>query len=261
MEQLTGWAIDSHIHFDQYSIELRKSILGSLSDGKIKKLIAVSTNSVSAMEILRLSRKHQEIIPAIGFHPEQPLPTKNELEKIFNLIDTYETEWKAIGEVGLPYYTQLGNPNLNLQPYIELLEQFIIIAKQKRLPICLHIIYAHSHIAYNLLQKHDVKRAHFHWFKADHKTFQKIINAGYMVSFTPDILFKPQRRKLVKLTPIQQIMVETDGPWQYPEIINNSYTDPSLIHQVLSKIAIIKELPLDIVYEAVYQNTKNFFNV
>lgn len=261
MERVRGLAIDSHIHFGQYKHEIQAAILDNLSTNKIQRLIGVSTNSKSALEILKLSRLHPEIAPTIGYHPEQQLPTNLERNKIFQLIDTYATEWKAIGEVGLPYYSQINNPAFNLNPYIQLLEEFIIVAKQKQLPICLHVVYEHSYIAYELLKKHNVNDAHFHWYKADFEASQMIIESGYMISFTPDILFKEKRKSLIKQTPLTQIMVETDGPWKYPEITNKVYTDPSLIHFILLEIAKIKKLPLQFVYEVIFNNTKNFYNI
>lgn len=67
--------IDSHIHFDQ----LRTAVQTQLVQQRvISHFIAVSTDWESARRTLNLSKQHTQMIPAVGWHPEQPFPTLNE---------------------------------------------------------------------------------------------------------------------------------------------------------------------------------------
>ncbi|PRI59815.1 TatD family hydrolase, partial [Haemophilus influenzae] len=162
---------DSHLHLDQLSDENIQQIL---AHSKIIGMLAVSTNLNSAKKLLNLKQTYpKKLYFAAGFHPEQQLPSLEEQKKLFQWIDEHHSSISGIGEVGLPHYSKRENPNLDYAPYIELLERFILIAKKWDLPLNLHIVHNDVEIALELLQKHKIQRAHFHWFKTDEKSFQK----------------------------------------------------------------------------------------
>lgn len=100
----------------------------------------------------------------------------------------------AVGEVGLPYYSRLeateAGQTFDDAPYIRLLERFIAFAAKHHKPIVLHAVYEDADIACELLQKHSVTRAHFHWFKGSKATIELMAKRGYSISFTPDITYE-----------------------------------------------------------------------
>jgi len=261
LEPIRYSVIDAHIHLDNYKHGERFEIKNELAHWKIDYLISVSNHLDSFHKNLKYYQLDQRIKPAIGYHPEQPLPSKDEQSKLLQVIDDYQAKIVAIGEVGLPYYLQSDDKNLKLVPYIELLEQFIKKASQLDKPISLHIVYEHTDIALDLLDKYEIKSAHFHWFKADEARLEKVIQRGYYISFTPDILYKHKRRFLIEETPLNQMMVETDGPWPFDIPSRESFTHPKLLHDVIAKIAEVKNVSVEIVYSTVYENTKRFFRL
>src|SRR5690606_40734669 len=68
-----------------------------------------------------------------------------------------------------------------------------------------------------LLEKYSVKKAHFHWFKGDNKTLQHMAENGYFISFTPDLMYEEEIQTIARNYPLEQVMVETDGPWRSEE--------------------------------------------
>src|SRR5699024_8809560 len=117
--------IDSHIHIDFYVEEERALILNELETYNVEALIAVSNNLQSAEKVLSLAKINPKIKPAIGYHPEQSLPTEQELYDIHKLINLHHQQIVGIGEVGLPQYLRRGNPNMSIDPYFKILETFI----------------------------------------------------------------------------------------------------------------------------------------
>ncbi|WAA08857.1 TatD family hydrolase [Fervidibacillus albus] len=253
--------IDAHIHFDLYNEQEQLHIIHSMELQQIEGLISVSEHLDSAKKNLDLAKKIQNIFPAFGYHPEQPLPNDRELTDLLTFIKFHQERMVAIGEVGLPYYSRKENKQLKLDGYVELLEQFIILAKKLQKPIILHAVYEDAPIVCSLLEKHSFKKAHFHWFKGDTKTVQRMIANGYFISITPDVLYEQEIQQLVKIYPLERMMVETDGPWPFNGPFQNEMTHPKMIHQSMKKIAEIKSLPLDSVYETIFQQTKSFYQL
>ncbi|MFE8697903.1 TatD family hydrolase [Cytobacillus sp. FJAT-53684] len=251
--------IDSHIHLDHYKDNEIRDMISSSSF--IHSLITVSFNLESAQRNLTLSEQYPKVKPAFGFHPEQPLPTDEELKTLIDWIEFHKEKAVAIGEVGLPYYfrQESATTSFSLQGYIELLETFIILAKRWDKPIVLHAVYDDAPIVCDLLEKHSVQKAHFHWFKGDSLTVNRIINNGYFISFTPDIVYEKEIQELAKGYPIDQMMVETDGPWPFEGPFQDQLTHPHMMSESIAMISKLKEMPIQDVYHHLLHNTKSFY--
>ncbi|MGP4077853.1 TatD family hydrolase [Halobacillus sp. K22] len=258
---MTASIIDAHIHFDLYHKEDRLKILERLAATGISSMISVSSHLESGMTNLELALDDQRIKPALGYHPEQPLPSKDEIHEISSLARRYKNSIAAIGEVGLPYYSRKEDPSIDLESYVTLLEHFIKLAKELDKPIVLHAIYEDADLVCGLLQKHGVKDAHFHWFKGSSATVHSLIKNNYYISVTPDCVYKSKIQKLIEVYPLNRIMVETDGPWPFEGPFKGRITHPEMIHDSISKISEIKKLPLQTVYRTIYQNTTSFFRL
>lgn len=253
--------IDAHIHLDVYQDNHRKQILDELEKNHVDFLISVSKNLGSAKINQTLAQVRNNVKVAYGFHPEQRLPMEEELDQLFQFIHKHHDEMVAIGEVGLPYYLRKDHPDLQHEAYIELLEYFIVKAKEYNKPVVLHAVYEDAPIVCSILEKHSVKQAHFHWFKGDSKTIERMIQNGYFISVTPDVLYEAEIQQLVQKYPLDKIMVETDGPWNFKGPFKNQRTHPKMIHQSIKEIAHIKKEDLGSVYRKVYLNTKEFFSI
>lgn len=249
--------IDAHIHLDKYK---DTDIPEVISD--VAALISVSMDIQSCKKNLELSKQYPNVSVAFGYHPEQRLPSEENLLEQLSWIEEHKDMCVAIGEVGLPFY--LRKDNKLQQPYeryIESLEAFIILAKNLNKPIALHAVYDDAHIVCDLLEKHTIMKAHFHWLKGDQNIIDRIIKNKYKVSFTPDLIYKPKIQKLAHQFPLDLIMVETDGPWSFDGLFNGKQTRPAMIHHIIEELSKIKGLPADEVYQKIYANTQNFYVV
>ena len=249
--------IDAHIHLDQYGRDEIKSIT---SCPDTAALITVSTNLPSCKRNLELARNFPKVKPAFGFHPEQKLPEDKELEELIKWMEAHREEMIAVGEVGLPYY--LGKEQtIDKQPYIELLEHFIKLAKKWEKPIALHAVYEDAPAVCALLEKHSVEKAHFHWFKGDGKTIERMISNRFFISVPPEVVYKEKIKKIVQQYPLGLMMGETDGPWPFEGPFAGKMTRPAMMKNSIKAIAHIKNLPEQEVAETIFRNTIYFYGI
>ncbi|WJY26821.1 MULTISPECIES: TatD family hydrolase [Sporosarcina] len=253
--------IDAHIHLDQYEEADRRKLLDGLQEADIRALVAVSTDLASAHRTLELARQDSRIRPAIGFHPEQPLPSEEELGALLQLIDEEQHRIAAVGEVGLPWYMRLGDPTIDRTPYEEVLSQFIRKAVDCGLPIALHAVYKDAETVCELLELHSAEQAHFHWYKGSDRTLDRIITNGWLVSVTPEVVYRPKIQHIARRVPLAQLMVETDGPWPFEGPFTGQRTDPRMLHASVMAIAGLKQLPAGTVYRELLRTTERFYGV
>lgn len=258
--------IDAHIHLDLYEPDERDQLLTSLKFHGVKGLVAVSMNLESCRNLLNL-KKHSNhpIFAAFGFHPEQALPDKEEVDELFRWIRENQGEMTAIGEVGLPYYSrtaaETSGERFDIEPYVLLLEQFVKLAAELGKPIVLHAVYEDAEIVCDLLEKHGVKLAHFHWFKGSVETLRRMKGKGYTISITPDIVYKERTKSLVEFYPLNLLMVETDGPWPFQGPFEGRRTHPSMIQDSIREISVIKKISVEEAGRILFENTIRFYNM
>ncbi|WP_285765676.1 TatD family hydrolase [Peribacillus sp. SI8-4] len=253
--------IDSHIHLDQYEGMRQEQLLADMEKVQVEALLTVSMDLPSCVKNAQLSRKDSRIKPAFGFHPEQALPSEQELKDLLDWMRLHQHQMVAVGEIGLPYYLRQENPAIEMAGYIKILDKLLAFAKEIEKPVILHAVYGDAPIVCDLLEKHGIKKAHFHWFKGDSETMARMIQKRYRISITPDVCYEREIVDLVAAYPLELMMVETDGPWEFEGEFKGKPTHPGMIHESVRHIASIKGLPIDHVYGILHQNTKDFYDI
>ncbi|WP_243643877.1 TatD family hydrolase [Paenibacillus pinisoli] len=260
--------IDAHIHLDLYEpAELHPMLEEAFRSG-VEAVVAVSMHLASCQANERLARRYPgRVHPAYGFHPEQELPGDDERERLHDWIRVRHERGEAfaIGEVGLPYYMrterEAAGERFDETRYLEWLESFVKLAAELDRPIVLHAVYEDADKACDLLQRHGVRKAHFHWFKGSAETIARMIASGYYVSITPDAAYEPEIIELVKRYPIGQLMAETDGPWPFEGPYSGRKTIPEMAGYAAADIARIKGMAAEEAEAVLLRNTKTFYGI
>lgn len=264
MKSVYAPLIDSHIHLDQYQDQVIEQIIQSLPEYQIESLITVSMNLSSCQRNEKLSQQYPSVVrPAYGYHPEQPLPSSQELETLLLWIEQRVDQIVAIGEIGLPYYLRqeaiARGEKLDEQGYIDVLSALLQLAAFYHKPVILHAVYEDAETACDLLEQYGVTQAHFHWFKGYPATIQRMIERGYHISFTPDIEYEAEIQQLATLYPRHLVMAETDGPWEFEGSFAGQMTHPRMTAHVAQTWAKIQQLSEQEARHLLYQNTVSFY--
>ncbi|MFC3797946.1 TatD family hydrolase [Cohnella sp. GCM10012308] len=259
-------AYDAHLHVDQYPPERREALLAEAFAAGMRGIVAVSMDPDSCEETRLLAAAWPgQVMPAYGHHPEQPPLGPEALERLCGRIRRLAEagEAFAIGEVGLPYYTrteaEAGGEAFDEAPYLAQLDVFASLAAELDRPIALHAVYEDADKALAVLDRHGVRRAHFHWYKGAPETTARIAARGYFISLTPDVLYEPDIRELAASYPLEQLMAETDGPWPFEGPFLGMETTPAMTLAVAREIAALRGMELKAVEETLDLNTAGFY--
>ncbi|MFD0587888.1 TatD family hydrolase [Paenibacillus sp. GCM10027627] len=260
--------IDAHIHIDLYAEAEQTVLLEEAFRNGVEAVVAVSMQLESCKRNAVLAGLYPgRVHPAYGFHPEQTLPEEREVERLLSWIRQRHAAGDAfaIGEVGLPYYMrtdkEAAGHYFDEAPYLCLLDRFAQLAAELDRPIVLHAVYEDGDKACDLLERHGVRKAHFHWFKGAEATVERMMKAGYRISVTPDVAYEPEIAALVQKYPIELLMAETDGPWPFEGPFAGMATKPLMVREVAKSISRIKGLPLKETEAMLLQNTKSFYGI
>lgn len=163
----------------------------------------------------------------------------------------------GIGECGLDYYRctpeSISKQKENFIGQIELANEF-------NKPLMLHIREAYKD-AFEILKQYAKVRGNVHFFAGTLKEAKSFLDFGFTLSFTGVITFTNDYDEVIRNTPLEMIMSETDSPYVTPVPYRGKRNEPSYVREVVKKIAKIKNLSESEVALAILTNAKRVFAI
>ena len=256
---------DSHSHYnDEKFDEDREEIIKDTYESGITKFVCAGYNIESSLFSLELSKKYDFIYSICGISPNDIPQSEEELWKDIAKITEIVKENKskklvAIGEIGLDYYWNKENKELQKEAF----EKQIDLANELELPIVIHSRDA-SVDTIEMIRNHKVNKAGiFHCCQPNQEMVRQALELGYYISFAGPITFKNSRNApdVIKLVPIDRILIETDSPYLTPEPNRGKRNDCRNVKYVAQKIAELKNVPIEEIAKITYDNAKRIFEI
>lgn len=256
---------DSHSHYndEKFNEDIEQIIESTYNDG-ITKFICAGYNIKSSLDSLDIAKKYDFIYSICGISPNDIPQSEQELWKDIDEITkiaTQNSEKKlvAIGEIGLDYYWNKENKELQQQAFIKQIE----LANKLKLPIVIHSRDA-SVDTIEIIKTHTVnKKGIFHCCQLNQEMIRQALELGYYISFAGPITFKNARNAddCVKMVPIDRILIETDSPYLSPEPNRGKRNDCRNVKYIAQKIADIKGYTLEEIARITYENAMKIFEI
>jgi len=168
----------------------------------------------------------------------------------------------AVGECGLDYY-RLDEETKKVQ-YEAFIAQ-IELANTLGKPLMLHIRSGEGGDAYKdaleLLKTHAKVKGDVHFFAGQWETAKQFLDLGFTLSFTGVVTFTHDYDEVVRNTPLDMLLSETDAPYITPAPHRGKRNEPSHIPLIVQKIAEIKGVDEEVVREQMLHNAKRVFNL
>lgn len=285
--------IDSHAHvnFNAFKDDGHEVIKKCL-DNNVWVFNVGSEFKTSARAVEYANQYDEGVYAIVGLHPIHILvEDKNLADDIENEDIKYREKFDyqkyldlsqdkkvvAIGEVGLDYHHFQDGDNVELikEKQREILIKFIKLANEVNKPMAIHCWGVKSkkefdHVrtdAYadllEIFKKYPVNRAGvIHSFVGSYKTAREFRELGFKLSFNGVITYSESYDKVIKDTPIEDILIETDCPYLMPKPLDRyGRNEPMNVKYVLEKIAHLKELEIVEAEKIIEKNTVDLFNL
>lgn len=270
--------IHSHVNFAAYDEDREATVKRALDAGVW--MINVGTQKDTSKSAVELAEKYEKGVYAIvgihpihtdkSFHDEKELGAGNkEFTSRGEVIDEnyYRELLKhpkvlGIGECGLDYYRCTPESEKKQR---ESFSAQIALANEVGKPLMLHVRNGLNRSAYHdaleMLKSEAKVSGNFHFFAGSSEEAKEILDAGFFLSFTGVITFARQYDDIIKNTPLNRIMTETDCPYVSPEPFRGKRNEPMHVREVVKKIAEIKREDFEKVREVLLQNALTFLEL
>ncbi|MCO5143668.1 MAG: TatD family hydrolase [Oligoflexia bacterium] len=258
--------IDSHAHLDyEYDLSTDELIQEAVVAG-VTEIVTIAAAPESLKKVRDLADRYKNIYFSTGIHPHD---AKEFNQDIFNQMKALVEHPKcvAVGELGLDYYYDHSEHDVQKS----VLKQQLDFSIEKGKPVIVHTREAEADTIHYL--KEHAPRFHtnyknkvpgiIHCFSGSAELAKSCLDLGYFLSFSGIITFKnaDSLREIVKNTPLERILVETDSPYLAPIPHRGKKNHPSYTKIVAEKVAEIKGLTIDEVIRVTRNNTKEVFQL
>lgn len=277
--------IDTHAHlnFNAYKKDSREVINRSLENNIW--MINVGSQYKTSKRAVEIAEKYPEgVYAAVGLHPihlssgivkakidkeEIEFETEEEsfdYEKYKDLAKSKKVV--AIGEIGLDYYYR-PKTKTKLAIFKEkqknaALEQ-LELARELNLPVIFHCRSAYQELINIIKNKkwNMEQKAVMHCFSGTWEEAREYLEMGFYIGFN-GIIFKLDLKEVIKNTPPDRILLETDCPYLLPpSLFEEGLTrnEPLYIKYIAKEVAKLKNLSYEEISEITTQNAKKFFKI
>ena len=252
--------IESHTHMDDSAFdEDRDSLIMEIKNSGIEYMMNISASLKSIKTSIELAKKYDFIYASVGVHPSESQELNDENFQWLRKQTTFERV-KAIGEIGLDYYWQ--EPEKEIQQYW--FREQLRLAHEVNLPVIIHSREAAAD-TYRIMkeEKADKLDGVIHCFSYTKETARDYLNWNYYFGIGGVITFQNAKKlkEAVEYIPIENIVLETDSPYLAPIPFRgkrNSSLNLPLIAQAISEI---KKIEVEKVIEITRENTKKLYRL
>ena len=256
---------DTHAHYNDEKFDIdRENVIEQIYNSGVTKLVNAGYSLESSKRALEIAKKYEWMYVIFGISPndipnsrkkidEQVLKLKemikNEATEEQKIVKDVDNEHKndkkmankkrkivAIGEIGLDYYWNKENKDLQKYAFIKQIE----LANELELPIVIHTRDA----VYDTLEilKGDIspiKKGIFHCCPLNKELVKEAVKLGFYISFAGPVTFKNSKNadEVINLVPLDKILIETDSPYLSPEPNRGKRNDSRNIRFIAEKIA------------------------
>ena len=256
---------DSHAHYNDEKFEIdRDEVISSVKAEGITRLVSVGYSVEASKFAEKLSDRYEFIYYSCGISPNDLPQTEEELwkklEEIKKIANQKHEKLVAIGEIGLDYYWNKENMNLQKLAFIEQIR----LANELNLPIIIHSREAVADTIDILKNKQEsIKRGIFHCCPLNRELVKEALKLGYYISFAGPITFKNSKNadEIIKMVPLEKILIETDSPFLSPEHNRGKRNDSRNVKFIAQKIAQVKEIELEEIAKITYENANRIFKI
>ena len=255
---------DRHSYLnDEEFDENREEQIKKIRESGVSNFITAEYSVESSKKTYVIAKKYDFIYTTAGVSPNDIPQTEEELWKqlaeIEKIVEKNKEKICAIGEIGLDYYWNTDNKELQKKAFIEQIK----IANKYNLPIVIHTREAVMDTLQILKENKVTKTGVFHCCPQNRELIKEGLKLGFYISFAGPITFKNSKNaeEMINLVPNDRILIETDSPYLAPEPVRGTRNTPANVKYIAQKIADVKGLTLEEVEKITFENTKNILYI
>lgn len=251
--------VDSHCHLDRLSLDhcggSLDAAMQTAHQRGVGAMLCVCISEANRDEVVAIARRYPQVYASVGIHPSDVMTEVIPAETLQCWAEPPEVV--ALGETGLDYHYSADSAGVQQESFREHLRA----AGSLGLPVIVHTREAREDTL-RLIKEHGNLEAAgvLHCFTEDWDTASRAMDMNYFISISGIITFRnaEELREVVRKTPLDRLLVETDSPYLAPVPYRGKPNQPAYVREVAEYVADLKNVSLEQLAEA---TTDNFYRL
>ena len=252
--------VDSHVHLADAAFDAdREQVIERARLTGARALVCIGESIAAAERARDIARRYPGFVFfTAGVHPHDAstFDPARDTAAIRAAIDAGAV---AIGECGLDYHYEHSPRPMQLGAF----EAQLALARETGRPVVVHTreAVADTQAMVTEAGKAGV-RGVLHCFTGPRELAERALDAGWYLSFSGVISFRKWADDaLVRLPPVDRILVESDAPYLAPVPHRGKRNEPAWVSLTLARAAEARGLTPDALGQIVSDNAARFFGV
>jgi len=258
--------VDNHTHLDiardgEAPVDVAEAVAKAAAVG-VDRLVQIGCDLPGARFTAELVDKHPEVLGGVALHPNEAprLAEAGTLEAAYEEIEAIAAHprIRVIGETGLDYF-RTGPDGVGVQQ--DSFRWHIDLAKRLGKALQIHDRDAHEDVLRVLAEEGAPDRTVMHCFSGDVGIARQCVDRGYYLSFAGTVTFKNARslRDALAVTPLEQVLVETDAPYLTPAPWRGATNAPYLVPLTVRVMAGVLGVAVPTLCQALSANSERVY--
>lgn len=276
---------DTHAHYNDEKFDNdRKQIIQDIYNSNVTMLVNAGYSVESSIKAIEIAKDYDWMFNIVGVSPNDIAESIDEIDKQIsnieelvkkdkNIVKDVESDTAkslnivnnnrkivAIGEIGLDYYWNKENKDLQKYAFIKQIE----LANKYNLPIVIHTREAVDDTIDILKNKIEAtKKGVFHCCPLNRELVKQGLKMEFYISFAGPVTFKNSKNanEIIQMVPLDKMVIETDSPYLAPEPHRGTRNDSRNVRYIAEKIANVKEISLEDIAKITYKNAMKIFEI
>ncbi len=249
----------AHLYADEFA-EDRNEVLQRAFQSGVERIFLPNIDSSSTEKMKTLVDSYPDnCFPMMGLHPASVGENwEKELEHVKEELE--DGEYVAVGEIGLDYHWDTSY----MEEQKEAFRQQIDLAKEKQLPIVIHVRDSFRD-AFSIVEEKNDKdlRGIFHCFTGDLEDAEDVIAlGGFLMGIGGILTFKnAELDRVVEKIGLDHMVLETDAPYLAPDPNRGERNESSYLLHIAERMAEIHGTTPKEIAEVTTDNSRELFGI
>ncbi|MBF6599251.1 MAG: TatD family hydrolase [Dehalococcoidia bacterium] len=249
----------SHIHDPDFARDRPEvdAAIERARDAGVTLIVTLGQNLRDSEAAVACADAHpQGVLAAAGVHPHN---AKDASDGDLDALEALASDPRValVGEIGLDYYRLLSPRAEQRRVFARQLETARRVSK----PVAVHAREAHEDVLPLLAEWSRAIGGRLpdgrppgvmHYFSGDAALARRYIELGFVISVHTSVTHPKavQLVDVVRTTPLEHLVVETDSPYGAPQRYRGRRNEPAYLREAAARIAEIKGMSIEAVAEA-----------
>jgi len=252
--------IETHCHLDYLKQASFSDIAEHCKKIGIEKIMTISVSPDNLEKALMIAQAEENIFCSQGVHPHDARLFDAAAKQVI-INNLKDPNVKAVGEIGLDYHYDHSPREIQRKVFEEQLQ----LAIDHDMPVIIHTRDADEDtlsILKNMLPQLK-KGGVVHSYTSGKELAQYVLEQGMYIGFNGIITFKSAEnvREILQMTPLEQILLETDAPFLTPVPYRGVENAPIYLPFVAKELLQVKQTDAATALPIIYDNSVKLFQL